>query len=118
MLRTYAKSLPQLSVFTIWADVLLGWIVAGGLPDLRRSAPTTWPERSWSTEPGEWHVLINLVPLGCLLAASTCFYAARMVWAMRLEATGKGPNKPQHLLPPRRLSAVAAGVLVAMILAL
>jgi hypothetical protein len=99
--RNSAKFLRWLSVFPIWADVLLGWLVTGGIPDLQRSAPTTWPERRWSTNPGEWHVLVNLVPLACLLAASTCFYAAGKVLAEPSKVKGNG-SQPQ-LLPSRRV---------------
>jgi 4-hydroxybenzoate polyprenyltransferase len=83
-------------VFTIWAEVLLGWLIAGGVPDLKRSPPTTWPERSWETRPGEWHVLVNLIPLGCLLAAATCFHAAGIVWANFLAGYGNPGEKPEQ----------------------
>src|SRR5437762_751305 len=85
------------SVFTIWADVLLGWLASGGLDNLQRSAPTTWPERHWSITPGDWHVLINLVPLFCLLAAATCFHVAGLFWASPPNNEHGGNTTDRHV---------------------
>jgi hypothetical protein len=106
------------SVFPIWADVLLGWVIPRGVPDLQRSAPTTWPERSWSKRPGEWHILVNLIPLGCLLAASTCFHAAGIVWAASVADTGNRGDKPELPIPSRGVSRPGAGLLVAALVGL
>src|SRR5262245_30923924 len=118
MLSTCTQLLGQSRLITIWAAVLLGWMTAGGVPDLQRSPPTTWPERSWSKTPGEWHVLVNLIPLGCLLAAATCFHAAGIVWASSAPDNGNRGNEPQQPGASRGASRPHAGWRVAAMVGL
>src|SRR5262245_17017402 len=105
-------SSKPLFMCAIWSDVLLGWLIAGGVPDLQRSPPTIWPERSWSVNPGEWHIVVNLIPLGCLLAASTLFHAAGIIWPNPRVDQRERDEKPHQAIKSGRVSRLAAGLLV------
>lgn len=91
--KPYAQLVRLPNVFTALADICLGALAAGALPDL-------WPA------------------FACLLFASACLYSAGMVWNDFFDLDQDYRERPFRPLPSGRVSRGTAAVFGTLLLAL
>lgn len=80
------------NVFTVWADIGMGALVTGALPE-------------------------QVVPFGLILLASTCLYWAGMVWNDFFDVEQDAKERPFRPLPSGRVNRFTAGMLGVLLLA-
>lgn len=90
-LLTLAQLVRLPNVFTVWADIGMGALVTGALPE-------------------------RAVPFGLIVLASTCLYWAGMVWNDFFDVEQDAKERPFRPLPSGRVKRFTAGVFGAFLL--
>ena len=111
MLRAYAQLLRLPNVFTAWADVLMGWMVAGGLSYFLGMAANGTPRPMIPGTLAEVPRAFELLSIGALLACSACLYSAGMVWNDFFDVEQDRRERPWRPIPSGKVSRRAAAVL-------